>query len=233
MKKQLGFVASMFLAASAYPADRTLIDYFLPMEPQGSLVSEGIWGNLNVLPRDIKNGLEDPDLDQWCYWVGRIVKGDDGRYHLYASRWSQSFPHCTGRKQNSKAIHAVSHDVMGPYEDGGLIWPTKTSHHFSSLDGITNWKYRGIAFKKGVDKVFWYPDGTVNDWQIVERPTAHVENGHVTHFVFSVIDVGKGGDRADDNHASKIVVVPFDGEAFDRDMQKLVGAEGPVPGEST
>lgn len=45
----------------------------------------------------------------------------------------------------------------------------------------------------------------------------------MTHFIFSVIDVGKGRDQGNDNHASKIVVVPFDGEALDHDMQQLVG----------
>ncbi len=82
-----------------------------------------------------------------------------------------------------------------------------------------------MAFKKGEDKVFRYTDGTVNDWTFVERPTAYVENGHVTHFIFSVIDLGKGQDRSNDNHGSKIVVVPFDGKAFDRDMQAIVAEE--------
>lgn len=104
-------------------------------------------------------------------------------------------------------------------------WPTKTSHHFTSEDGIADWKYRGIAFKKEEFKIFKYTDGTINDWQFVERPTAYVENGHVTHFMFSVIDVKKGQDRGSDNHASKIVVVPFDGVAFDKYMQKLVKEE--------
>lgn len=29
---------------------KSLVDYFLPMEPRGPLVSEGIWGHPNVLP---------------------------------------------------------------------------------------------------------------------------------------------------------------------------------------
>ena len=40
-----------------------------------------------------------------------------------------------------------------------------------------------------------------------------------------MIDFNKGQDRPNDNHGSKIVVVPFDGEAFDRDMQAIVAAE--------
>jgi hypothetical protein len=366
--KTIQIVVILTLAGSGVISgqERSLVDYFLPMEPQGALVSEGIWGNPNVLPRDIKNGLEDPDLDEWCYWDGRIVKDDQGRYHIYASRWSQSFPHSTGWKQNSKGIHAVSENIMGPYEDKGLLWPdwqeglghnviglrmrdgryaavssevtpgdifvsdspdgpfrhlgqikvnpngfhpglaayqggkgnmanvkillrpdgrymivarstavmisdhnilgpykimservykdypelpqernedptvwysggmyhivynhwpSKTSHHFTSRDGVHDWTYRGIAFKKDESKIFRYTDGTVNDWEFIERPTAYVEDGHATHFIFSVLDVHKGRDLANDNHASKIVVVPFDGKAFDRDMQKLVRGE--------
>ncbi|MGJ8744013.1 hypothetical protein [Polaribacter sp.] len=48
--------------------------------------------------------------------------------------------------------------------------------------------------------------------------TFYVENGHPTHFLFSVIDVNKGKDRPKDNRGSKIVIVPFDGKAFDKYM---------------
>lgn len=381
MKETVGVFSFVVLVACAQgEGKKQLIDYFLPMEPQGALVSDGIWGNSNAVPRDVNNGLEDAALENWCYWDGRIVKDDEGKFHVYASRWDHTFPHSTGWKEGSMAMHAVSDNIMGPYKDLGLIWPdwngdredwqkgrahntiglrmhdgryavvtseitegevfvsdnpygpfellgkiqvdlngfkeglarytnpkqksfghmsnvkimlrpdgrymlvprstavmisddgilgpykimhdrvyakyadilpqtknedptvwysggryhivynhwpTKTSHHFSSEDGISDWKYRGIAFKKGEDSIFTYTDGTVNDWQFIERPTAYVdeETGHVTHFIFSVIDVKKGQDRGSDNHASKIVVVPFDGERFDRDMQKLVTAE--------
>ncbi|MDZ8117039.1 hypothetical protein [Pontiella agarivorans] len=372
VKNYVVYAAAWMVIAASADEKKSLVDYFLPMEPRGALVSEGIWGDPNVLPRDINNGLEDAKLENWCYWDGRIVQSDDGKFHLYASRWPQSMAHGVGWKAGSKGMHAVSNHIMGPYKDQGLIypqwqggrghnliglrmhdgryavvtseitegeifvsdtpegpfellgkievdengfnkglarytnrespsyghmsnvkvllrhdgrymiiprstapmvsdegilgpykimngriyenypdlpqtqnedptvwysggmyhvvynhWPSKTSHHFSSIDGITDWKYRGIAFKKDETKIFRYTDGTVNDWQYIERPTAYLDEqtGHVTHFIFSVIDVKKGQDRANDNHASKIVVVPFDGEAFDRDMQALVKAE--------
>lgn len=360
------FCLMLALGGTAGARSKSLVDYFLPMVPQAPLVSQGIWGEPNVRPRDIKNGLEDPKLENWCYWDGSIVKDDQGRYHLYASRWSQTYPNGRGWKEDSKGIHAVSDHVLGPYVDKGLLWPqwqggkgsnvvglrlhdgryaavtseitkgevfvsaspdgpftwlgqiqwdangfepglaaygggkgnmsnvqillrpdgrymivarstapmlsdqgilgpykirgdriykrypelpqeknedptvwysgglyhivynhwpSKTSHHFTSQDGIRDWKYRGIAFKKEESKIFRYRDGTVNDWQFVERPTALVENGHVTHFLFSVLDVHKGQDLVNDNHGSKIVVVPFDGAAFDRDMREIVTAE--------
>lgn len=352
---------------------KSLIDFFKPMPITTPLLGrESTWGETNVLPRDTANGLEDSKLKKWCYWDGSIVKGNDKKYHIYASRWTQSVSHSDGWHLESKGIHAVSDKIIGPYVDKGLLWPDwkngiggnvigikmhdgryaavtseitkgevfvadnpygpfkllgeikidyngfpkdlavyddknegavkhgsvgfmsnvqillrpdgnymiiprstapmlstngilgpykimgdrifskqfpdvnlpymedpsvwysggmyhivvnnwflKTTYHFTSKDGINDWKYRGIAFKKGA-KFFKYTDGTVNEWMYVERPTPYVENGHVTHFIFSVLDVNKGQDRGNDNHGSKIVVVPFDGKAFDKYMQKVV-----------
>src|SRR4051812_45591748 len=52
---------------------KTLIDYFLPMPIQGALTKD-TWGAPGVLPRDPKNGLEDPTMKQWCYWDGQVIK---------------------------------------------------------------------------------------------------------------------------------------------------------------
>ena len=102
-------------------ADKTLIDYFLPMPVQGKLTTE-VWGAKNVLPRDPKNGLEDTTMKQWCYWDGQILKATDGKFHLFASRWDQSAGHAGWK--NSVAVHAVSDAAMGPYRDTGMTWPT-------------------------------------------------------------------------------------------------------------
>lgn len=378
MKKQIKlFINFLFFVfvVNVNAQQKSLVNFFLPMEPQMPLVSEGIWGTENVLPRDTANGLEDATLKNWCYWDGKIVKGNDDKFYIHASRWSQALPHAKGWKEDSKGVLAVSDNIMGPYEDKGLLWPdwkggkasnsmglkmhdgrfavvtseitqgevfvsdnaagpfkllgeikvdlngydpelafyqpdnegaaksghvghmsnvriilrhdgrymivprsacimisdngilgpykivydrvyknypelpqtknedptvwysggryhivynhwpSKTSYHFTSEDGITDWKYRGIAFEKGESKIFKYTDGTVNQWEFVERPTAYVENGHVTHFIFSVLDVHKGKDLANDNHGSKIVVVPFDGKAFDKYINKIVRKE--------
>lgn len=372
MKNQylIKYILTVFLFTSFSYGQKSLVDFFLPAKPQGKLISKGIWGDSNVKPRDIKNGLEDSTIKKWCYWDGKIVKDDKGKYHMYASKWDQKYSHSIGWHKGSKGVHAVSDNIMGPYKDKGLLWPdwnegighnviglrmhdgryatvtseitegevfvsnkpegpfkllgkikvdvngyseglaryqnknqqsyghmsnvkimlrpdgrymligrstapmisdngilgpykimgdrvyknypdlpqsknedptiwysggmyhivynhwpTKTSHHFTSKDGVKNWIYRGVAFKKDEFKIFKYLDGTINDWSFIERPTAYVENGHVTHFIFSVIDVKKGKDKGDDNHASKIVVVPFDGVAFDEYMQRLVTSE--------
>ena len=75
----------------------------------------------NVLPRDPQNGLEDTTMKQWCYWDGQIIKGPDGKYHMFASRWDQARGHDGWSR--SLAVHAVSDNAMGPYKDTGLAWP--------------------------------------------------------------------------------------------------------------
>jgi hypothetical protein len=122
----LSVLLSWGLAASSQADDsgatngKTFIDYFQPTPIIGSLSSD-VWGAKTVGPRDPKNGLEDPTLAQWDYWDGRIIKGPDGKYNLYASRWDQSKGH--NEWHNSKAIHAVSDNLFGPYVDQGLCWP--------------------------------------------------------------------------------------------------------------
>jgi hypothetical protein len=328
---------------------KTLIDYFLPAPIVGKLSSDA-WGAPNVLPRDQDNGLEDQTIKQFNYWDGQIIKGPDGKYHMFASRWDQSRGH--NGWPGSVAVHAVSDSPIGPYIDKGICWPdsmngrghnvtalvlpnnqgfavivsetrpgavfvsesldgpwkmkglltvagqpnwrasnvsvmvrpdgdfmivprngrvmiskasdgvcgpytivgpafprgipnledpvvwysgglyhivvnswsTRTAYHLTSKDGKTHWVNRGIAYDPRKDFVR-YTDGTVNHWNKMERPGVYLENGHVKCFTFASIDVEKNQDRGNDNHGSKVVVVPFDGEAFDRDMEKIVAAE--------
>ena len=342
------FAAVSALAASSPAADKTLIDYFLPMPIHGQL-SKDAWGAPNVLPRDPQNGLEDTTIKQWCYWDGKIIKGTDGKYHMFASRWDQARGH--NGWGGSAAVHAVSDNLTGPYIVKGLCWPDnqggkghnvtaltlpdgsyavvvsetrpgdvfvsnsldgpwkqlgsiqvdangfdardgrmsnvammirpdgryeivarsgvimisadgilgpyKLQGHsiypgipdlptrnledpviwysgglyhivvncwsdrkaflLTSVDGITNWTNRGLAYDPTTDYLR-YTDGTVNHWNNIERPGVYMENGHVTAFTFAVLDVPKAQELPNDNHGSKVIVVPFDGVAFDRDM---------------
>ena len=52
-----------------------------------------------------------------------------------------------------------------------------------------------------------------------------VVTGHVAYFTFAVLDVPKDQEKGNDTHGSKVIVVPFDGVAFDRDMENRSKAE--------
>lgn len=119
-RSKLWPVLFWILGVSASGAEKTLIDYFLPMPARGPLVTN-VWGAPGVFPRDPRNGLEDVAMKEWCYWDGQIIRGPDDKFHLFASRWDQSKGH--GGWWGSSAVHAVSDDVIGPYRDTGLCWP--------------------------------------------------------------------------------------------------------------
>jgi hypothetical protein len=97
-------------------------------------------------------------------------------------------------------------------------WSDRKAYHITSVDGIKDWKFQGLAYDPTTDFVR-YADGTLNHWRLMERPGVVLENGHVAYFSFAVIDVPKNQERPNDNHGSKVIVVPFDGTALDRDLQ--------------
>ena len=92
-------------------------------------LSTTVWGASTVGPRDPANGLEDngqnggvgPHQEIKYYWDGKIIKGEDGKYHLYASYWAHSNgfgPPASASGtgwQSSIPMHAISEEVMGPY----------------------------------------------------------------------------------------------------------------------
>ena len=122
------------------------------------------------------------------------------------------------------------------WHSGGLYhvvvndWNPRKAYHITSIDGINNWTFRGLAYDPTTDFVR-YEDGTVNHWYKLERPGVVIENGHVVAVSLSVLDVPKKEERGNDTHGSKIIVIPFDGEALDRDLQKaaeLVSSRAPA-----
>lgn len=332
--------------AGAASQPKAYIDYFLPTPIVGALTTN-VWGAAAVGPRDPKNGLEDETMQHWNYWDGEIIKAPDGKYHLFASRWNQARGH--NGWFGSQAVHAVSDNLIGPYADKGLCWPTnaggrghnvgaltlpdgsyavyvsetrpcevytsksldgpwehlgtvtvegeprwhasnvkimvrpdgkfefterdgrvfisdkgilgpyqaqggsvfpkgipdledpciwysggfyhiivsswstRTAYHLVSADGIHDWTNRGVAYdpRKNVVR---YTDGTVNHWNKVERPSVYIENGHVAAMTLAAIDVEKEQDHGNDGHGSKVIVIPFDGAALDRDLQPGSGS---------
>lgn len=98
-------------------------------------------------------------------------------------------------------------------------WGDRRAYHLISRNGITDWKFQGLAFDPGADFIR-YTDGSVNHWNKLERPGVVMENGHVIAITLAVIDVAKEDENGNDGHGSKVTVIPFDGAAMDRDLAK-------------
>ena len=375
----LGFAAALAGASAAAPraqearvaagevpvlGPKPFIAYFKPL-PVPNRLSGDVWGAATVGARDVGNGLEDAGMTRWNYWDGQILKGPDGRYRMFASRWDQALGHAAWGQ--SLAVQAVSRSLLGPYRDRGLMWPrdqggkghnvtalalpgggyavvvsetrngdvftsrsidgpwrrlgsiavdqgayrsvktpgdlqrnaelkpwkasnvsliarpdggfqiiqrsgqilvsrtgilgpyrvmgdsvyrdlpglpqtdmrayedpllwhsggwyhvivnhwrNRRAYHLISRDGISGWRLQGLAYDPEMDFIR-HANGAVNRWNKLERPGVVIEKGHVVALTFSVIDVPKEEQRGNDGHGSKVIVVPFDGAAMDRDL---------------
>ncbi|MBU7003930.1 MAG: glycoside hydrolase family protein [Theionarchaea archaeon] len=75
-----------------------------------------------LLPAPVDGGFRMEDYWVWC---GSCIRGEDGRYHLFASRWPKRFPFFEGYIVASEVVRAVSDTPSGPYEFEEVVLPVR------------------------------------------------------------------------------------------------------------
>lgn len=148
-----------------------------------------------------------------------VIMLSDNMMGPYVAQGESIWPTIEGY-DNSKAEDPIIWYSGGLYHITLNWWDIRKARHLVSRDGISHWLDTGIAYDPRLG--FEYTDGGKNTWVMLERPGVLVENGHVTHFTFSALDVQKYQDKGNDKHGSKVLVVPFDGKCFDRAVDKLI-----------
>lgn len=87
-----------------------------------------------LTPTNYENGFR---LEGFWVWCGSTIKGDDGKYHMFASRWSNSTGFSPYWLTNSEIIHAISDSPEGPYKflevalppRGAEFWDGQMTHN--------------------------------------------------------------------------------------------------------
>lgn len=74
-----------------------------------------------VRPAPLANRLADP---QWHIWCGAPVKGHDGKYHLFYSRWPRAEGFLAWVTK-SEIAYAVADSPMGPYRHVNVALPAR------------------------------------------------------------------------------------------------------------
>jgi len=97
-------------------------------------------------------------------------------------------------------------------------WSSRKAYHLTSVDGINAWKYQGLAYDPTANFIR-YTDGTINHWSNLERSSVFLENGHIVALTLAATDLPKGGKQNPRGAISKILVLPFNGAALDRDTK--------------
>ena len=106
------------------------MDRFLPMK--GKVLSSDTWGADCVIPRLIDNGIEDRI---WSYWGGNILKGIDGKYHLFVCGWLESSPRGHQEWGYSIVFNAIGENIHGPFVIRNMIGKGHNPEVFQLKDG--------------------------------------------------------------------------------------------------
>lgn len=88
--------------------------------------------------------------DYWV-WCGSAIKGEDGRYHLFASRWPKKYLMHPGWTFHSEIVRASSDTPEGPYTFEEVVLGKRESHYFDSRS-----THNPTIFKHGDTYLLFY-----------------------------------------------------------------------------
>lgn len=92
--------------------------------------------------------------DYWV-WCGSVIRGADGLYHMFASRWSKTLPFNPGWLTSSEVVRAVATTPRGPYRMAEVVLPAR---------GAEYWDGRGthnpFITRSGDDYLLYYSGTT-------------------------------------------------------------------------
>jgi len=64
-------------------------------------------------------------MDGYWVWCGSVIKGDDGQYHMFASRWPKDITFHPGWMTNSEIVRATADKPEGPYTFREVVLPAR------------------------------------------------------------------------------------------------------------
>lgn len=121
MKKQGLYILIIIAAFFALPTN-------LLAQDKGN----DIYDRIDVAP--VNGGFTMPNY--WV-WGSSVVKGEDGVFHMFVSRWPKTLPFHPGWMVASEIVHAVADKAEGPYKfvdiaigaRGAKYWDGRSAHN--------------------------------------------------------------------------------------------------------
>ncbi len=80
-----------------------------------------------IAPAPVNGGFR---MDGYWVWCGSVIKGEDGRFHMFASRWPKYLPMHPGWIAASEIVRAVSTTPEGPYEFQEVVLPARGGEYW-------------------------------------------------------------------------------------------------------
>ena len=83
-----------------------------------------------MLPAPLNGGFR---MEGYWIWCGSVIKGEDGRYHMFASRWSKETPMHPGWLLRSEVVRASADTPLGPFQFEEVVLPARGAQYW---DGV-------------------------------------------------------------------------------------------------
>jgi hypothetical protein len=136
------------LAAALSPAAAQANDAPKPAAQKPAGPPNAFYSRLGVAP--VGGGFS---MEGYWVWGSSVVKGDDGLYHMFVSRWPKRLPFHPGWLVASEIVHATAKTVEGPYKfsevalpaRGPQFWDGRSTHN----PKIMRWKDKWVLFYMG------------------------------------------------------------------------------------
>lgn len=137
-----------------------------PMTKTVSVTDSGNEYNIAAMVQPVpkSNQLIDEGYYTWC---GSYIKGDDGKYHVFYSRWKLEYGFVPGWVSHSEIAHAVSDNIDGPYVFKDVVLGARDREYW---DGTT--AHNPYIIEKD-GKYYLYYMGTTAPEGTVETPSSY------------------------------------------------------------
>ena len=160
MKRKATMLAALFVSiimnAQELVTGGQFMDLLLPMEGSVAATSSD-WGTSagentqysgtweGTLGRWKDNGIEDTDRS---YWGGNIVRGSDGKYHIYVAGWPSAT--CGHMQWSSKSMvyHVMSDNEWGPYTYVSTLGTGHNPEIYKTGDTYVIYKIEPLGYYK-------------------------------------------------------------------------------------
>jgi hypothetical protein len=116
-------------------------------------------------------------IQNYWVWGASVARGEDGRYHMFASRWPKTYPFFQGYTAASEIVRATSDTPEGPFELQEVVlgprdpgyWDGRMAHNPCLFRTSEGWFlfYCGVTYREDVAPGdMWdlnrHPDGGKN-----------------------------------------------------------------------
>jgi hypothetical protein len=112
------------------------------------------------------------EMEGYWVWCNSVVKGDDGLYHMFASRWPKRLPFHPGWMVASEVVHATSKIPEGPYKFSDVALPARGPQYW---DGRSTHNPRIVRHK---DKWVIYYMGSTHPFDEIKDGSTLTLDSH-------------------------------------------------------